>query len=139
MSKQYTVRRVDKALFELVEVNKAGPDRVVTTGSQTTCYRHRARLMGPRITLKERVLAELGAKPQISNQELQQAVPEACRQYISELRRQHGYPVYRTSFHTIGTKNRLWLLNESKRIGVGPQIIIDALLTDARLEKRKGS
>lgn len=81
------------------------------------------------------ILTFLQNNPAASNAEIKDAIPYSKDTYISEIRRKHGYLVYRT-YHVLDLKNRLWLMCEAKRIGVSPQVVINSLITDARLDEK---
>lgn len=83
----------------------------------------------PRGHKQKAILAMLREDPTTTNDQMRDAVPGLSTRYISDIRREYGYPVYLA----FDGPNRWWLIREAKRLQTGPQFVLNALVTDARL------
>lgn len=68
-----------------------------------------------------------------TNNEVLAALPGINLRNIAHVRKAYGYPAIAIP-SAVGDANRNWLMEESARLGVGPWALVNALVTDARLD-----
>jgi hypothetical protein len=71
--------------------------------------------------------------PLATNNEVLAALPGINLRNIAHVRKAYGYPAIAIP-SAVGDANRNWLMEESARLGVGPWALVNALVTDARLD-----